>query len=217
MSAGRWAVAALVLGIAQLPIRAAADLQVPSTGDSRQVASSRIDGCEAALEWRAAEPALVRYRNDCEQAVADKAQLLASMLHEFAPDPAARAGLQTLFVGRMVLTFPELAQRVALAAARRSDWEPARVWRDVHYANRFYVQVGGQPWLFPELQTALAPLGYSVSLTTAEKVLAGRPRETPFEGWLLAQGVGPRERVPFDAMVWFRLEYRGTGDGAAER
>jgi hypothetical protein len=49
MSAGRWAVAALVLGIAQLPIRAAGDPQVPGTGDSRQVASSRIDGCEAAL------------------------------------------------------------------------------------------------------------------------------------------------------------------------
>jgi hypothetical protein len=36
-------------------------------------------------------------------------------------------------------------------------------------------------------------------------VLAARPKETPFGDWLLAQGVTPRSRVPFDALAWFRL------------
>lgn len=166
---------------------------------------ARVDGCPVSLEWRDVEPELIHYRNDCSQTTEDKAALLASMLQRLLAECRAGCPVRTLFIGRMVETFSTLAQRLGLAASRSRAWDSARARRESGYANRFYVDLARQPGMFPELEAALRPLGFTVSLTAVEKVLATRPKETPFGGWLLAQGVAPRSHVPFDALAWFRL------------
>jgi hypothetical protein len=212
---GRQALILVVLAAPWLQPETRAQDQVADPARERRMVVKATAGCEAALEWRAVEPALVHYRNDCAQPLAEKTHLLASLLEQLVPDLQGRAGLHTLFAGRMALTFPEIARRIALAGARHPDLARAR--RNVGLANRLYVQLGNQPGMYPELPAALAPLGYSVSLAVAEKVLVGGPQDTPFAQELLGRGLSPNDRIAFDAMVWFRLIYSPPAAAARDR
>jgi hypothetical protein len=180
------------------------ELHSVTDGHSRRI-EARVDGCPVSLEWRAVEPALIHYRNDCSQTTDDKAALLASMLQRLLTECTADCPVRTLFIGRMVETFPGFAQRLALAASRSRRWDSVRARRESGYANRFYAEFARQPGMFVELEAALRPLGFTVTLSAVEKVLAARPKETPFGDWLVAQGVANSSRVPFDALAWFRL------------
>jgi len=198
----RTAVVAALLLMLSLP--AWCELNSVTDAHSRRI-EAQVDGCAVSLEWRAVEPELIHYRNECSQSTEDKAALLASMLQKLLAECGAGCRPRTLFVGRMVETFPAFAQRLALAAFRSRAWDSVRARRESGFANRFCADLARQPGMFSELETALRPLGFAVSLTAVEKVLIARPKETPFGDWLLVQGVAPRSRVPFDALTWFRL------------
>ena len=200
----RTAVVAALLLMLWSPAWCSPELHSVTDAHSRRI-EAQVNGCPVSLEWRAMEPALTHYRNECSQSTEDKAALLASMLQRLLAECGAGCRSRTLLIGRMVETFPAFAQRLALAAFRSRAWDSVRARRESGYANRFYADLARQPGMFSELEAAMRPLGFTVSLTAVEKVLVARPKETPFGDWLLAQGVAPRSRVPFDALTWFRM------------
>lgn len=117
----------------------------------------KMDGCRASLERQKKESYLLHFRNDCHQALEEKLALLGRMLETLVPDFEDRRTIRTLFVGRIVQTFPEFAQRLARAASRDPNWDGKRPWREPGYSNRFVFQLMKESNLFPELFVKLEP------------------------------------------------------------
>ena len=164
-----------------------------------------VEGCTATLERRRAEARVIHLRNECPQAAADKAALLARMVEALLPDAAARSAIESLFLGRLVRSFPDLATRLARAASASADWDPARARRQPERANALVYRLATEVALYTEIEAALRPLGWRVRPGPVEKVLIAPARDTPIREALLAQGVAAGTLVPYDAMVWLRL------------
>jgi hypothetical protein len=179
-------------------------LKIHSDGDGLRV-EAKVKECRASLERRYAEPRLLHFRNDCDQPLAEKVELLGRMIAELLPQAADRREIDSLFVGRLLLTFPDYARRLAKAASETPDWKPTRGWEDPGYANRVVREIANGAPIYLELQAVLRGLGYGAQVSGVEKVLMARPRDLAFADWLAAQGVDPNTRLPFDAMTWFRL------------
>ncbi len=169
-------------------------------------ATWEMDGCRASLERPKKESHLLHFRNDCHQALEEKLALLGRMLETLVPDFEERRTIRTLFVGRIVQTFPEFAQRLARAASGDPDWDAKRPWKEPGYSNRFVFQLMKEGSLFPELNATLEPLGYGVEVASVEKILMAKPKDIPFGGVLLEQGADPETKIPFDALTWFHLK-----------
>ncbi len=125
--------------------------------------------CRASLERPKNQLNYVHFRNDCQQSLEKKLTLLKSMLEMLIPQSEDRHTIHTLFVGRLVLTFPEIAQRLAREAAESPEWDAKKAWKDSGYSNRFVLQLLKQEHLFPELQEALAEFDYKVQIASVEK------------------------------------------------
>ena len=169
-------------------------------------AVTELDGCRVSLERRKKEAHLLHFRHDCRQPLEEKLALLKKLLETLVPDLDDRKALRTLFVGRLAVTFPELAQRVALAASQHQDWDYKRAWKESGYSNRFFLQLISEQDIFPELQDMLATLGFEVQVASVEKILMAKPKNIPFGPWLLEHGADPITKLPFDALTWFHLE-----------
>jgi len=164
-----------------------------------------IHGCRASLERPKNNPSYLHFRHACGQSLQEKSILLISMIEILVPDFTERSTIHTLFVGRLLLTFPDIAQRVAKAASELTEWDPQRAWKEPGYSNRIFFQLLKQPHIFQEIKGALATFGYEVQVAWVEKVLMAEPKDLLFGAWLLAQGADPKTKLPFDAMVWFNL------------
>ncbi len=171
-------------------------------------ATMELDGCQASLERPTQQPDYLHFRNDCQQPLKEKLGLLKSMIEMLIPTSEDRHTIRTLFVGRLVLTFPEFAQRLAKAASESPEWDAKRAWKEPGYSNRFVLQLLKQDHLFPELGKVLAAFDYQVHISSVEKILMAKPQDISFGSWLLEQGAHPQIKLPFDAMTWFHLEPR---------
>ncbi|MGD9850959.1 MAG: hypothetical protein AB7T38_06815 [Nitrospirales bacterium] len=169
-------------------------------------ATWEMDGCRVSLERQKKESHLLHFRHDCLQALEKKLALLVHMLEKLVPDLEDRRTIRTLFVGRIVQTFPEFAQRLARAASGDPNWDGKRPWREPGYSNRFVFQLMKEGNLFPELTAKLEPLGYAVEVASVEKILMAKPKDIPFGDMLLEQGANPKTKLPFDALTWFHLK-----------
>jgi hypothetical protein len=165
-----------------------------------------VDGCTATLERRAADARVIHLRSRCPQPAGAKAALLARMAEALLPAAAARATVETLFLGRLMETFPDLAARLARAAAAAADWDGAAARRRPAQANQLVRRLTADAALYADLEAALRPLGWRVRPGAVEKVLIAAAGDTPLRAALIAQGVPATTVVPFDAQVWLRLE-----------
>ncbi len=84
------------------------------------VAEQRVNGCAFSLTHDKREHFL-RYRNRCEQSIAEKGRRLAGLLDALFPD-ALPAELDSFAAGRMIQLSPELSRRLAAAAYRSDAW-----------------------------------------------------------------------------------------------
>lgn len=159
-------------------------------------------GCVASLSHSPASLAL-RYRNECEPALAANLRALAALKIALFGTAGPPERVMQLDAGRLVMTWPELALRLALAARASPDWDAARAARNDGYANAFVRDLANRRRLFHELDDLL---GRDVTLASVEKVLIGAPALTPIAAPLRAHGVGERERLPFDAQVRLELQ-----------
>ncbi len=180
----------------------------------------RRDQCTFSLERRKKEPGLFHFRyhhtqsliaDECHRMVAleDKLEVLEALIVTLVPEPHERNSIHTLFAGRLVKTFPELAKRIALAAAISEDWDDKRAWKESGYANRSVRHWFMSPDVHRELADMLERLGFRIRSFSVEKVLMAKPQDIPFGDKLLEEGANPNSKLPFDAMTWVILEPLG--------
>jgi hypothetical protein len=115
--------------------------------------------------------------------------------------PPRRSGkYPSLFIGRLI-DFPWLSQYLAMAASHDRGWDAARGRPRAMDINRYVAQLLSRKELLAQLEPAFRKGGYRIVGVSVEKVLVGGLREVPLYHGEIAPGL-----VPFDAMVWFRLE-----------
>lgn len=182
---------------------------------SRETAAVvEVDTCKSSLEWMPAE-SLLRYRNDCDQPLETKLEILSALAKRLSQDLQVFDKAETLSIGRFSVTFPELARELSLAAYKSPKWDARRGRAagsgrfDYGADNAFFRDMANELKLFGPLDEALKAYGVSVRAVSVEKVLAGTPKQLPFGDWLVEQGVPPTAKLPFDGQMWLRLERTG--------
>ena len=108
----------------------------------------------------------------------------------------------SLFIGRLI-GYPWLSQHLAKTAYSDQGWNRAKgkpVSMDLY---RYVASILSTPEVTSPIQEALRESGYRIAAVTIEKVLVGSFRDVP--GY---RGEELPGKVPYDCMVWFRLERR---------
>jgi hypothetical protein len=169
------------------------------------------NGCKSSLEWMPAE-SLLRYRNDCKQSLDVKFRIFSVLADKLAQEHEVFEEADTLAIGRLSVTFPELARQLSLAAYKSPKWDAKRGRAagsgrfDYGADNAFFRDIANELKLFGPLDEALKVYGLSLRAVSVEKVLAGTPKQLPFGDWLIEQGVPLTAKLPFDGQMWLRLE-----------
>jgi hypothetical protein len=115
--------------------------------------------------------------------------------------PRLEGSYSSLFIGRLI-DYPWLSQQLAAAAlSDRQGWDSKRGKPVATGINSYVAKVLFTKSLPAPIETVFTENGYRVVGVEVEKVLVGGFREVPFYDGDMAPG-----RVPYDAMVWFRLE-----------
>jgi hypothetical protein len=139
------------------------------------------------------------------------AAMLIRLLREQFGDAGPPPEVDRLFIGRLEEQLPEVAEGLSLAAAPSSAWDGQRGWSDSGYANGFVRDLlnARRAELYGPLQAVFTAWHIRLEVASIEKVLMAVPADLPHGERLLAAGADPAERVPFDAVVWFRLLREG--------
>jgi hypothetical protein len=175
------------------------DIAIETTGRG-PVATVMVADCPVSLESEAGERGLyLHYRNDCGQPLADKLALLGGLASALAPQPMPER--LTLFIGRVVITLPDLAGEAAEASLGASAWDAKRARKDSGYANKTFAGLIEEAPTTRLLAGTLAAWKLRLARVSVEKVLAGKPAETPF-----ASRIESTRIVPFDALTYFIFE-----------
>ena len=190
------------------------------------------EGCRVSLERSHVEPELlilrlsaaefgvgIRFPSVCQfLSLEDRVALLRRMIEMLIPDADDRSTIHSLGVGSLAHTFPEVARRLAKTVGKHPDWPGVRKRERISpgAANGFVSIIASEEKLFPELDAALAPVGYYPHFGQMEKMLIRPAKNLAYQEWLIEQGVDPDIDVPFDAVTWFYLEPLSTiqNDGA---
>jgi len=154
------------------------------------------EGCRASLERSRVDPDFLRLRfshvefrlemgfpSGCHfLSIDDRVVLLGRMIEMLVPDPDDRRTIHFLSVGRIEHTFPEVAQRLAKTAGKHPDWPGVRKRNRISpgAAEGFVSQIGNEAKVFPEIESALAPVGYRVYFAQMEKVLIRPAKKLPY-------------------------------------
>jgi len=159
--------------------------------------------CVASLSH--SSPGALRYRNECEPVLSANVRMLAALMAALFGTAALPDEVTQLDAGRLVMTWPDLALRLALAARASPDWDAKRAARDDGHANALVRDLANRQGVFREIEDLFGRRGRGVALASVQKVLIGPPGLTPIAAQLRASGVGEREPLPFDAQLWFQL------------
>jgi hypothetical protein len=203
----------LLVGIMAASVAAASEGEfgkVEVSSDPQEVvASLQITDCRATLEHHLRWNSL-RYRNSCQQPLAEKAAVFSRLAAALAQKVGIPQDITSLGLGRLIY-FPELAQRLALMARESPAWDSSRGGvrdrqeEDFGAVNRLIEGLAVEGNLFKALEGALRDYGWTVSAVETEKVLVGKPDQTPFAEGLFNGGARADDKLPFDAIVWLRL------------
>ena len=114
--------------------------------------------------------------------------------------PKLEGSYSSLSFGRLI-DFPWLSQYLAIAASRDKAWDAKRGKPVAMDINHYVAQLLSRRELLTQIEPACAQGGYRIVKVSVEKVLVGGLREVP-----LYQGAMEPGLVPYDAIVWLRLE-----------
>lgn len=167
-----------------------------------------IEQGSCRISWTAFESELnrggIRHRPTCELPLAEQAALIAKLL----PEVLKAGEIRTLGWGRL---FPDgrrdvtMSVRLALAAKRSSAWDAVRGKPRTGDINGFVRKLANDARIYEELLPVFEQAGFSIELTSVEKVLVMPAGQLPFFERLRGEGVRPRDRVPFDCQTWFSI------------
>lgn len=120
-----------------------------------------------------------------------------------AADPQKLQGVYTsLYLGRLV-DYPWLCEYLAVTAYNDPRWDRKKgkpVSMDLY---KYVPAILSNRDVTAPFEEAFGDSGYTIKAAIVEKVLVGRFRDVP-----LYRGKDLPGKVPFDAMVWFKLEKR---------
>ncbi len=120
-----------------------------------------------------------------------------------ATDPPKLQGVYTsLYLGRLI-DYPWLCGHLALSAYDDPRWDRKRGEPVSMGLNRYVSSVLSTREVLSQFEGAFGESGYAITAASVEKVLVGRLGDVP-----LYRGDAKPGKVPYDAMVWFRLEKR---------
>lgn len=114
--------------------------------------------------------------------------------------PKLEGSYSSLFIGRLI-DYPWLSQYLATAACNDNGWDSRKGNPVAMSINQYVSKVLSRKELLTHIEAVFAQGGYRVVGVTVEKVLVGGFREVPLYQGDMAPGL-----LPYDAMVWFRLE-----------
>lgn len=106
----------------------------------------------------------------------------------------------SLCIGRLI-DYPWLSQYLAVTAYKDPEWNKKRGKHSSLDINKYVSTILSRREVTAEIEKAFVTSGYQVIAVTVEKVCVGRFRDVPLYRGKMAPG-----KVPFDAIVWFRLE-----------
>lgn len=122
-----------------------------------------------------------------------------------ADPPKLQGVYASLYLGRLI-DYPWLCEYLALTAYSDPRWDRKRGKPVSMGLNKYVSAVLSGREVLSQLEEAFGNSGYSVRAVSVEKVLVGRLGDVP-----LYRGKELPGKVPFDAMVWFRLERKQPG------
>jgi hypothetical protein len=138
---------------------------------------------------------------------AHQAPLLQATLQTALPNPHDHP---VWAFSMRLATYPEMSYRVASLAAVSKNWDRRRGRAKTTFTNSLITSLANSQETYGELRELFATLGYQITLQSAEKVLVDRVKMLPYGAELAAQGINPGTPVPFDAILWFRVELKGV-------
>ncbi len=163
------------------------------------IARTVYEGCRVSVSYTSKWKTL-GYRNDCPTRLERKIALFGELLDALARSGEPLGEATSLFLGRLV-DYPEAALAAALAARGRGEWRK----KGAQAENREFAALLDDNARLAAFRPGLRRHGLEVGKTSVEKVLIGKPDETPLTSPLRAQAVGEDEYLPFDAQVWLQL------------
>jgi hypothetical protein len=184
-----------------------------AVGEERVIASLPAGQCTVRVEARDAWDSLrVRAHHATSGACFIDAEVLTALLTETfsATNPAVASRVfRALDLGRLI-DYPWLSQYLATRAAKDRAWDLARGQPIGIDLNRFVANLLSSREILRGIEAPLAQQGYVVTRASVEKVLVGGFTQVP----LLAEPP-PTGRIPFDAILWLRLQKRAHHPSAS--
>jgi hypothetical protein len=118
-------------------------------------------------------------------------------------DPPRLEGIyKSLFLGRLI-DYPWLCQHLALSAYKDPRWDRKKGKPESMDLHKYVSTVLSSREVISPFEDAFGNGGYKVTAVTLEKVLVGHFSDVPLYRGKMLPG-----KVPYDAMVWLRLEKR---------
>jgi hypothetical protein len=179
-------------------------LGAEASAADRLLAAAPAGPCALRLEALASEEALrIRAHHPESRSCRIEAEAVIALLADAfsASNPATPLPLfRSLTFGRLI-DYPWLSQFLAHRAAADRAWDLAKGRPVAGDVNRFVAQILSSREILDPLEPPLARHGYAIGRASVEKVLVGGFDQVP-----LLAGPPPRGRVPFDAILWLRLQ-----------
>lgn len=144
----------------------------------------------------------LRAHPDGRSCAVTKDAMLQTLTAAFAKtDPPKLEGTYlSLFIGRLI-DFPWLSEYLALAAYEDRGWNRAKGKPVAMNINKFVAAILERRDVTAQIEETFGDSGYWIVGVSVEKVLVGGFGDVP-----LYEGPMRSGRVPYDGMVWFRLE-----------
>lgn len=148
-------------------------------------------------------------KSNCELPEKNQLSPMKALIHEVFRDKGRAEHLKTFFWGRLARskggTAKETSYRLALSAWRSPEWNPVLGKPIRGNINKFCVNLAQKNRIYPEIADMFSDVGKTALWESCEKVLVTEAENLSFFNRLKKQGVKPKDRLPFDCMVWFSL------------
>lgn len=168
------------------------------------IVSSQVGDCTLSMGTIAKDHTLMlrAYHPQGKACYIDQESMFVVLDAAFSKDELRKleGGYTSLYIGRLI-DYPWLSQYLADAAKSDKEWDAKKGKPLVMGINQYVSKLLSKKELLTQIEVFSLKGGYKVSGASVEKVLVGGFREVP-----LYQGSMKSDKVPYDAMVWFKLE-----------
>ena len=191
---------------------------VPSRpGTSPEATTYDIASGPCRIHWTVTRSGInagiARHDAECSLPLKEQIALNGKILEKVI---ASGSTFRTLSLGT-VSSFPELAIRLTVAAARSPGWDAAQGRPTAAKTTDAYLLelLSSDTSVFAEWRRLFETHQLAFAVSGVEEVSVGAAQTLPYFQQLSAQGVRATDRVPFSGLIWFSTT--GTTDRSKGR